>query len=167
MLKVNVGLSRKLTQDYNSTGYSVNIEGELQAPLEQPQSILKHIQHLFKLAEDALAQKIDSDQSKQAKSHRVEQAPHGNGTARTPAPPPESNEHREIQNRDGQPEPATDKQLRFMHGLAKKQGLSRTQLEDYIADVLGRRVTINQLAKREAGRVIDGMTKHAPANGQR
>jgi len=29
MLRVNVGLSRKLSKDYNSTGYSVNLDGEV------------------------------------------------------------------------------------------------------------------------------------------
>jgi hypothetical protein len=29
MLSVNIGLSRKLSKDYNSTGYSVNLDGEV------------------------------------------------------------------------------------------------------------------------------------------
>lgn len=32
MLRVNVGLSRKLTRDYNSTGFSINVEGEVCVP---------------------------------------------------------------------------------------------------------------------------------------
>ena len=28
MLRINVGLSRKLSQDYNSRGFSLNIDGE-------------------------------------------------------------------------------------------------------------------------------------------
>lgn len=37
MLKVNVGLSRKVSRDYNSTGFSVNLEGEVCAPLDDPE----------------------------------------------------------------------------------------------------------------------------------
>jgi hypothetical protein len=39
MLKINVGLSKKLSKDYNSTGYSVNLEGEITAPVSDPDAV--------------------------------------------------------------------------------------------------------------------------------
>ncbi len=36
MLRVNVGLSRKLSKDFNSNGYSVNIDGEVTATVSDP-----------------------------------------------------------------------------------------------------------------------------------
>lgn len=44
MLKVNVGLSRKLSRDYNSTGFSLNLDGELCAGMDdllRPQARLR------------------------------------------------------------------------------------------------------------------------------
>src|ERR1700730_18444140 len=83
MFKAIVGLSRKITRDYNSTGYTVNVEGEIAAPLDQPEAILKQIKNLFKLAEDALAQEIDRDQGQDAQARRDEEPrrPVGNGAA--------------------------------------------------------------------------------------
>ena len=63
MLRVNVGLSRKLARDYQSTGYSVNLDGEIVDPLENSQAILDAIDNLYRLAENALSREIDRDQA--------------------------------------------------------------------------------------------------------
>ena len=36
MIKANVGLSRKLSANFNSTGFSLNLEGEILATLVKP-----------------------------------------------------------------------------------------------------------------------------------
>ena len=59
MLRVNVGLSRKLSKDYNSTGYSVNLDGEISAPVSDPQAVIDQVKELWDLAEEALGQQIE------------------------------------------------------------------------------------------------------------
>jgi len=169
MFKANVGLSRKITRDYNSTGYTVNVEGEITAPLDQPAAVLQQIKGLFKLAEDALAQEIDRDQGQDAQGRRDEEPrrPEGNGAA--PARQSQSAERTQPpanRSGNGQPEPASDKQVRYLQSLAKRQKMSPAQLEDQIARVLGNRLTLNGLTKKEAGRVIDSLTD-APATDRR
>jgi hypothetical protein len=38
MLRANVGISRKITRDYNSTGYSVSIDGEINAAVDDAEA---------------------------------------------------------------------------------------------------------------------------------
>jgi len=167
MFKANVGLSRKITRDYNSTGYTVNVEGEITAPLDQPAVVLQQIKGLFKLAEDALAQEIDRDQGQDAQGRRDEEPrrPEGNGAAHErPSQAPEHQQPPGNRSGNGQPEPASDKQVKYLQSLAKRQKMSPAQLEDQIVRVLGSRLTLNQLTKKEAGRVIDSLTQDAPAS---
>ena len=49
MLRVNVGLSRKLSKDYNSTGYSVNLDGELTAAVSDPEGVIEQVKELMAL----------------------------------------------------------------------------------------------------------------------
>ncbi len=92
MLKAVVTLNRKITRDYNSIGYGVSVEGEIPATPDDHDGVLGRIKELFGLAEEALAQEIDRDQSEDAIGQRDEVRPspapaptnnHGNGT---PAP---------------------------------------------------------------------------------
>jgi len=52
MLKVNVGLSKKLSKDFNSSGYSINVEGEVTAPVSDPEAIVAEVKQLYDLAEE-------------------------------------------------------------------------------------------------------------------
>ncbi len=75
MLKANVGLSRKITRDYNSTGYSVNLEGEILASIDDVEAITEKVKELFNLAQEALDQEIDRDQGEDAIGRRDEERP--------------------------------------------------------------------------------------------
>jgi hypothetical protein len=90
MLKANVGLSRKITRDYNSTGYSVNLDGEILAPTDDVEAVNEQIKELFDLAQEALNREIDRDQGESAIGRRDEERPksptngkngHSNGKA--------------------------------------------------------------------------------------
>ena len=70
MLRVNVGLSRKLSKDYNSTGYSINLDGEITAPVSDPEAVFEQVKELFDLAEEVLGQQIDRSQSESAIASR-------------------------------------------------------------------------------------------------
>ena len=175
MLRANVGLSRKLSKDYNSTGYSVNLDGEITAPVSDPEAVFEQVKELFDLAEEVLNQQIDRSQSEAAiASHDEEPRPpvpvnrNGNGAngangsngAREPkkTSPPQSENGQEIQ-------PATNKQIQYLLSIGKRQKLSTVQLEKKIAEIIGRPVGVYDLSKMAAGIVIEALTNGASANG--
>jgi len=72
MLRVNVGLSRKLSKDYNSTGYSINLEGEVTAPVSDPEAVVEQVKELYDVAEEALYRQIERCESTSAIASRDE-----------------------------------------------------------------------------------------------
>jgi len=59
MLKVNVGLSRKVTEDYNSQGFSLNIEGELPSDvLNDSDALAESTNRIFDLANALLDEQV-------------------------------------------------------------------------------------------------------------
>jgi len=166
MLKANVGLSRKITRDYNSTGYSVNLEGEIPAPVDDAEGVVEKVKEMFGLAQEALAQEIDRDQGEDAIGRRDEERPApaqpqpGNGRDNLS---PGSNQRRRDEDkgnsqRNGQEEPATNKQVQYLLSLAKRQHLSTPQLEAKIAEILGAKTGVYQLSKRNAGLIIEALS---------
>lgn len=175
MLKANVGLSRKISRDFNSTGYSVNLEGEIPVPVDDAQGVLEKVRELFSLAQEALAVEIDRDQGEDAIGRRDEEKPapapvnrtnanggHSNQPPANQEPAPASNV-----NRNGQDEAATNKQVQFVLTMAKRFKLSQPQLEGRIAQIIGRRCVVYDLTKEEAGLLLDHFTKSGNGNGQR
>jgi hypothetical protein len=173
MLKANVGLSRKITRDYNSSGYSVNIEGEITAPVDDAEAVVARIHELFHLAEEALQVEIDRDQGEAAIGRRDEE-PQARHPANQPVPerppqpaqPARPQQPSNHQARQGNNEPATPKQLSFISNLAKRQRLSQVQLEGIIHTALNRPCTLQQLSKRDAGAVIESLNGEGVGNGR-
>ena len=189
MLKANVGLSRKITRDFNSTGYSVNLDGEILASTDDAEAVTEKIKELFSLAQEALAQEIDRDQGEDAIGRRDEErpqpqpAPTGNGNAHRSsngtgqgdrpsngsAPrstPTNGNGTNNGQNgQNGNEEAATNKQVQFLLTMGKRFKLSTPQLEGKVAEIIGRRCGVYDLTKKEAGLALDHFTKAANANG--
>ena len=177
MLKVNVGLSRKLSRDYNSTGFSLNLEGEICVGLDDPEAMIERVKEFYDLAEEALNQQIARYEGESAISSRDEQRPtrsngHANGT---PAKEPTNNGTSNSQNGNGHTnqngngevtngEAATNKQVQYLLNLGKRQGLTLPQLEGRIEGILGKKVGVYDLTKREAGDIIDALNQNgAPA----
>lgn len=176
MLKANVGLSRKITRDYNSTGYSVNLEGEIPFPTDDAQGVLEKVRELFSLAQEALAVEIDRDQGEDAIGRRDEERPapkaanpsngHGDQASNnlpprsTPAPQNGTSTNGNGST-NGQAEPASNKQVQFLLTMGKRFKLSTPQLENRIAEIIGRRCGVYDLTKKEAGLVLDHFTKTA------
>lgn len=168
MLKANVGLSRKISRDYNSTGYSVNLEGEVPFPVDDAQGVLEKVRELFSVAQEALAVEIDRDQGEDAIGRRDEHPsptsqPNGNSTdqadkSSTPQPPP-STRSGTGNGTTGNEEMATNKQVQFLLTMGKRFKLSQPQLENRIAEIIGRSCGVYDLTKKEAGRVLDQFTK--------
>ena len=111
MLKANVGLSRKITRDYNSTGYSVNLDGEILVPTDDPEAITEKIKELFSLAQEALAQEIDRDQGEDSIGRRDEERP---------APKPQPNG-----NGNGKPNVRSSTKRRFRSSSPAGLGVER------------------------------------------
>ncbi len=164
MLQVNVGLSRKLTRDYNSHGFSINLEGEVAVDRNDPDGVVERIQELYDLTEEALLRQIERHESDTAIASRDEQ----------PAPPPETvrnGKRRPSKQPPAEPaaeqtparpptggDLATNKQIQFLLSLGKRQGLGKPALENRIEEILGQRVGVYDLTKRDAGTVLDTLT---------
>ena len=169
MLKAIICLGRKISRDYNSTNYTVSFEAEVPASPDQPDEVTRHVNRLFQLAEKALDQEISRDQGEQAIGRRDEE-PASNGRLA----PPQDDRGSQRSNGNGQAptngqreEAASQKQINYIFNLAKRQGLSKQQLEGTIQEVLGQMVAVNQLTKREAGRVIETLANNSTANGRK
>lgn len=166
MLKVNVGLSRKLSKDYQSTGFSLNIEGEITAPVSDPEAVIEQVKEVFDLAEAALDAQIERSQSTTAIASHDEEpraATNGNGNGRHVAP---ENTRRPSTNGNGnghKEEPATNKQIQYLLSIGKRMRISTAALEQEIADILGSEVGVYDLTKKQAGTVIDHLAS-ATAN---
>lgn len=169
MLKVNVGMSRKISRDYNSTGFSVNLEGEILANLDDPEAIVERVKEIYDLAEESLAQQIERYEGDSAIAQRDMTHTGQNGGSpsvsdhsRIPpnsAPARNGNGHSRLPNGESQ-SPATNKQIQFLLSLGKRQGLNKPQLENRIAEILGRVVDVYELTKAEAGKILDHLTEN-------
>ncbi len=164
MLKVNVGVSRKLSKDFNSTGFTVNLEGEVAAPIDDPDQVLERIREYYDVAEAALQDQVDRHGSIEAIASRDSTAtgPGNAANGSAAAKPGRPQKPRDGQPTDRQPaEAASNKQVQYLLALAKRQGLATEDLDARIAAVLGRTVGLYDLSKREAGAVIDALTQNA------
>ncbi|HWD40091.1 MAG TPA: hypothetical protein VG944_14675 [Fimbriimonas sp.] len=166
MLRVNVGLSRKLSKDYNSTGYSINVDGEVTAAVSDPEAVIERVKELFDLAEESLDLQIRraegdaafAQRDGQHEQRRPPRRPANAGNGQAARTSPKQNEHRNGDERGA--EPATDKQLQFLLTIAKRQRLSAIDLERQIGDVLGRETGLYDLTKQEAAKAIDALNGH-------
>ncbi|WP_337175420.1 hypothetical protein [Paludisphaera sp.] len=163
MLRANVGVSRKTSKDYNSRGFMLNLEGEINAALDDPEAVIERIKELYSVAEEALdrqvaeAEEIDRIASRDAEGPpRPPSNGHSNGHANGE---PARNGHRESRPTD--PEPATNKQVQFLQTLAKRRKLFGAKLEDFIEEIAGRRCSPYDLTKKEAGAVINALNPEA------
>jgi hypothetical protein len=168
MLKVNVGLSKKLSKDYNSEGYSINVEGEVSAAVNDPQAVVEQVKELYDLAEEALAQQIERAQSTAAIASRDEEPRAARNTNGNGRPAPEANRRPSTNgNGNGQkPEdPATNKQVQFLLSISKRLRLRTSELESEIEQILGQPIGLYDLSKKQAAVVIDSL--NAPAGNNR
>jgi hypothetical protein len=167
MLKVNVGLSRKLSRDYNSTGFSLNLEGELCVGPDDPEALIEKIKEFYDLAEEALNQQIERYEGESAIASRDEAPARQNGPSRNRVATqanrqPENSPQVSGQGNGhaGNGDVATNKQVQYLLNLGKRHGLTPPQLESRIESILGKRVGVYDLTKKEAGDVIDALSQN-------
>ncbi len=167
MLTVNVGLSRKITKDYNSHGFSINLEGEIPIDRNDAEAVVDSVQQLYDLTEEALQRQIERYESDTALASHDDPAaiPTNPPAKQETSPAPKSNsENGAPRNRikDGQLA-ATNKQIQFLLTLAKRLKLSKPKLEKRIEQILGEAIDVYDLTKRDAGIVLDTLTEKQPA----
>jgi len=172
MLKINVGLSRKLSRDYNSTGFSLNLERELCVGTDDPEVLIEKIKEVYDLAEEALNQQIERYEADSAIASRDDAPPprngqRYNGANRLPPTNAEPESGPKPENGNGHTpngDAATNKQVQYLLNLGKRHGLTPLQLEGRIESILGKRMGVYDLTKKEAGDVIDALSQNgAPA----
>ena len=170
-------MSRKLSKNFNSTGFSLNIDSEVSVGLDDPEAVVEKIKEFYDLAEESLAQQIERYEGDSAIASRDEtpRAPapettaandrirqsstgYGNGNSRN------GNGHRQAQ---APAPPATNKQIQFLLNLAKREGLTTPQLENRVAEVLGHETGLYDLTKQEAGAVLDSFTEGSGSRSRR
>ncbi|QVL30302.1 hypothetical protein KIH39_15730 [Telmatocola sphagniphila] len=165
MLKATVSLSRKLSQDYNSTGFTVSLDGEIPFPPSDHEGVLEKVSELFDLAEEALNREIEESRDREIDPPSSKTSPsiptnnessngHANPARRTE---PLSMNRPDYNSPNGKADQATPKQLQFLETMARRNKLTDQQLELRIKEVIGRPCTIHQLTKKEAGKVIDSL----------
>ena len=146
MLRANVSLSRKISRDFNSTGYTVAIDGEIPFPTDDAEGVLEKVGELFNLAQEALDREISRDQSEEAIGRR--DAPPSQPMSLPPPPPSngQTNGHSRTNGRSeplpmnrpasnngnghASPDAATPKQLQFLQTMSRRCKLSDRQLEN-------------------------------------
>jgi hypothetical protein len=161
MFKINIGLSRKLSENFNSHGFSLNLEGEVCVDLRDTDTVIERIQEYYDLADEALSRQIERYESDAAiAAHDEVPIPAKKPVAEPPAPR-RAPVNRLPANGSTTGEPATNKQIQFLLNLSKRQGLSKSGLEDRIAEQFGRKATVYELTKKEAGLVLDSLMADA------
>lgn len=162
MIKVNVGMSRKVSKDYNSTGFSINLEGEVALSLDDPQLALERIKEFYDIAEETLAQQIESYEASFSGSN--------DRTASNAASPQVGNKNqnrtelRDSSKEDRRPasgatavstaSKATNKQLQFLLGLGKRHQMGLKELEEMVDVEFGEGLGFYELSKEQAGSLI-------------
>ncbi len=151
MLKVNVGLSRKLSRDYNSTGFSLNLEGEICVSLDDPETLVEKVKEFYDLAEEALNQQISRYEGESGSVSRDEEtSPRSNGsanraTAKEPAQNSSGSSNQGNNRKGANADVATNKQVQYLLNLGKRHGLTQIQLEGRIESELGKKAESTSL----------------------
>lgn len=176
MLRANVGVSRKVTREFQSTGYSVSLDGEIPFGPDDAEGVLDKVAELFHLAEEALRVQIERDHAsprQEVQPPPASPAPSSghpkSGGRSEPLPmnrPPHTGGQHPAKGSTPPPEPATPKQVQYLQTLAKRKALSRDELDAVIARVVGTAKESGELTKREAGAVIDHLTQLEPEAAQ-
>ncbi|MCL2648363.1 MAG: hypothetical protein FWD61_15360 [Phycisphaerales bacterium] len=151
-LSINVGLSRKASKDYQSTGYSINVTAELdQSLLAKPGELQAQIDGLYAQAEDAINRQV---KTRAAETGTVNGESHyrspvnGNGYV--------NGNGRATSNHNGGG--VTKSQARAIESIADRAGLDPTQEAH---DLFG--VSLDELTIKQASELIDHLKSQAPA----
>ena len=148
-LTINVGLSRKASKDFQSTGTSINLCAELdQSLLTRPNELQAAVDELYQLAEASLDRQANSAATELPRAR-------------------DSNSHTPRVNGNGRNQSArgmTQSQKKAIHAIASHLGIDAV---DEARHELG--VDLEQASISEASKLIDHLKslQGAEANGSR
>jgi len=165
-LSINVGLSRKASRDYQSTGVSINVTAELdQSLLTKPDELQAQVANLYAQAESALEQQANGMSQRKP-------SPRSNNDERRPTPSNGNNGHANGDrgyanggrraggsngNGHGNGGGMTDSQRRAIAAIARRLNVDPA-LE--ARDVLGSE--LDSLSVRQASELIDHLKAIQP-----
>ena len=145
-LTINVGLSRKSSENYQSRGVSINVTAELdQALLAKPDRLQSQISGLYRQAEVALRDQV-------IKGNGQQDEPSTNG----------QRSQQESTRPNGDHRPATNSQLRALNAIADRLDID---LHDECRHEFGCRP--KELGIRQASQLIDQLKAQQADNGSR
>jgi len=150
-LTINVGLSRKTSENYNSTGTSINLTAELdQSLLTRPDELQDAIAELYEQAEDALEQQAQTDDEPRKADPRDSRR----GSPRSHARNGNGRQGGNGQNGGSM----TDSQKRAIHAIAGRLDVDPAE---ECRHELG--LDLDSLSIREASKLIDHLKALQPA----
>lgn len=163
-LSINVGLSRKTSKDYQSTGYSINVTAELdQTLLAKPDELQRQIDGLYQQAHDAIDRQAasapepsrangDNGNGHDRRTYRSNRfARNGNGNGN-------GNGSRNGGGGNGE---MTASQRRAILAIASRLNIDADQ---EATDIVG--ASLDALTLRQASDLIDHLRSLQPANGK-
>jgi hypothetical protein len=160
-LTINVGLSRKASENFQSTGVSINVSAELdQALLARPDQLQQQVDNLYRQAEAAL--------DRQTARPSGQAAANGNGNGAPAAARPADSARKTATRGNGasngqQTTPMTQSQARAIQAIARRMGLDAAE---ECKGVFG--WDLAKLTIREASEFIDHLKAVQPVgNGGR
>lgn len=166
-LSINVGLSRKASRDFQSTGYSINVTAELdQTLLAKPDELQRQVDDLFSQAQSALDRQAGAENAPLPTPDRPRRAGGGNGyvgrsangNARY-ARNGNGNGHANGARGRGGDAPATASQRRAITSIADRLNVDA----DYEArEIVG--AGMDELTLRQASELIDHLKSLQPAD---
>jgi hypothetical protein len=175
---IKVSVSRKMTQDFNSSGWMLDITSELPiGSAQDPNVMAEATDELFRLAEDLIDHQIKKSGSRPAYAQSAPrlangQAANGNGksqapatgfrrtTARTyPGNSSNGNGHGNGSARPGVPG-ITDAQARAIEAIAKR--MTNEHPDRLAQDEFG--MNVQDLSVRQASELIDTLKKQLEAS---
>jgi hypothetical protein len=156
-LSINVGLSRKASQNYQSTGVSINVTAELDsALLAKPAELQQQIESLYGQAEAAIDRQVQAyagENAPQAQQPTNGNTLHRNGTSRA------SGRDQHLNGSGSRHTTSmTESQRRAIHAIADRAGLNAAEEAN---DLFG--VTLDELTLKMASELIDQLKASAPA----
>jgi len=165
-LSVNVGLSKKASRDYQSTGVSINVTAELdQSLLAKPNELQAQIDALYGQAEQAIARQVQACGGGTAPA-RPAAPTNGNGAngyARNGNGNGQANANGHT-NGNGHANGGgmTSAQRRAIESITRRAGLDADQEATALHGI-----DFNDLSIRQASELIDHLKDQAPATNGR
>ena len=157
-LSINVGLSRKASKDYQSTGVSINVTAELdQSLLARPDELQQQVANLYAQAEQALDRQAGAptpSESRPANSRPARQ----NGSYRNGNGSGHSNGNRSNGNGGGM----SQSQRNAILAIARRSNVDPNYEAEQMVGT-----PFEQLTIRQASELIDHLKALAPADNGR